>query len=126
MLNRVGFACGFDLRAVNAHFTARYFPVRIDRHRHRVLSESLLIANTATSAIYRPHRPRPVSRAGTVHGLVSWFSADLGAATITNEPYVNGHWHQAFHPLPTDLPVAVGQVLDVAIDDHGHATASVR
>lgn len=124
-LNRAGPACGFDLRALNTHSTSHYFPVRLDRHEHRVLSETVLMRR------YRYLGSRPatpvrtcVSRSGTIHGLLSWFSADLGAATLTNEPYVSGHWHQAFHPLNEDLVVRAGEMLTVVIDDDGHACAA--
>ena len=124
-LNRAGPACGFDLAALNAYATPHYFPVHLDRHHHRVLSETTLVRRHR----YRGGRPAaPVrlraSRSGTVHGLLSWFSADLGAATLTNEPGRSGHWHQAFHPLDVELRIDAGDVLAAAIDDDGHASVT--
>lgn len=121
-LNRAGPAFGFDLRALNVYSTASYFPVHIDRHKHRVLSETLLMRRYG----YLKDRPATpvrtcVSRSGTVHGLLSWFSAEIGAATLTNEPYVGGHWHQAFHPLHEEMDVDAGVPLNVVIDDDGRA-----
>ena len=62
-----------------------------------------------------------VSRSGTIHGVLSWFCAEMGAATLTNEPYVDGHRHQAFHPLPEQMDVEAGDLVTVVIDDDGQA-----
>ena len=100
-LNRATSACGFDLRALNRFATPTYVPVRTELHGHRVLSEpSLMRTYDYVRPVRRQVDRRPGDRAGTVHGVLTWFSADFGAAAVTNAPTSGSHWHQAFHPLP--------------------------
>ncbi len=126
-LNRAGTTCGFDLGLLNAYATGNYFPVHTELHRHRNLSTPHLVrsytyvdcpAPTAVSV--------PVTDTGTVHGLLSWFSADFGAATVSNEPFSGSHWHQAFHPLAEDIAVETGDSISILIDDGGFGWAEKR
>jgi hypothetical protein len=77
-----------------------------------------------------PAEPRtvsvPVTSSGTVHGLLSWFAADFGAATVSNEPFSGSHWHQAFHPLAEDIAVTEGDSISILIDDGGSAWVEKR
>jgi type I protein arginine methyltransferase len=121
-LNRANTACGFDLSLLNDYSTGNYFPVHAELHPHRGLSEthhmrtySYLDCPQAEAVTARITRP------GTVHGLLSWFAADFGSASVSNEPFGVSHWHQAFHPLPEDIAVEAGDELAVLIDDAGFA-----
>jgi protein arginine N-methyltransferase 1 len=121
-LEPAGPMCEFDVRTVNADPTSRYFPVDLDRHAHRVLSATMLMRRYRYlgSSPATPVRTC-VSRSGTIHGVLSWFAAEMGAATLTNEPYVGGHRHQAFHPLEEQMDVAAGDLVTVVLDDDGRA-----
>ena len=106
----------------NASATSLYFPVDLDRHVHRVLSATMLMRRYRYlgSPPATPVRTY-VSRSGTIHGVLSWFSAELGAATLTNEPYFGGHRHQAFHPLREPMDVEAGDVVSAVIGNDGRA-----
>ncbi|MET0578905.1 MAG: methyltransferase domain-containing protein, partial [Ilumatobacteraceae bacterium] len=115
-LNRVTSACGFDLGALNRFATPTYVPVRAELHGHRLLSAPRPVRT------YDYVRPVPrtsaavrAARGGTVHGVLTWFSADFGAAAVTNAPASGSHWHQAFHPLPRDVAVDTGDLVTIRI-----------
>jgi len=121
-LNHAGIACGFDLRLLNSFSTGNYFPVHAELHEHRYLSA----AHQVRSYTYRNCPPADsidviVETSGTVHGLLSGFRADFGAAAVSNEPSSGSHWHQAFHPLPEAMTVDAGEHLSVLVDDQGYA-----
>ena len=121
-LNRAGLACGFDLRLLNTFSTKNYFPVHAELHGHRDLSAP----HTIRKYEYRNCPPGQaidikIAKSGTVHGLLSWFAADFGAASVSNEPSSGSHWHQAFHPLPDEMRVDAGEVLSVLVDNQGYA-----
>jgi type II protein arginine methyltransferase len=124
-LNRAGYTCGFDLSALNAFSTRTYFPVRSELHRHRFLSHT---AEVRTYTYINCPRSMPTVLTavadGTVHGVMSWFSADFGGAITSTEPESGSHWHQAFHPLQDDLHVKRGDKIAVEIDDSGYAWAA--
>ena len=122
-LDRAGPVCGCDVRALDASATSLYFPVDLDRHVHRVLERDDADAQVPLRREPSPATPvrTCVSRSGTIHGVLSWFSAEMGAATLTNEPYVGGHRHQAFHPLREPMDVEAGDVVSAVIDDDGQA-----
>ena len=123
-LNRAGTTCGFDLRHLNAYATGNYYPVHTELHRHRNLSAPHQVRSYTYVDCPKPTAVSvPVTDTGTVHGLVSWFAADFGAATVSNEPFSGSHWHQAFHPLAQDIAVEAGDSVAVLIDDGGYAWA---
>ncbi len=62
-------------------------------------------------------------QSGTVHGVLSWFTADFGGASVSNAALTGSHWHQAFHPLCEDMHVQEGDVVSMLIDDEGFAWA---
>ncbi|MFN0193997.1 MAG: ribonucleotide-diphosphate reductase subunit beta [Aestuariivirga sp.] len=121
-LNRAGHTCGFDLSALNTFSTRSYFPVRSELHRHRFLSHAAEV-RTYTYLDCPPSIPAVLTAVadGTVHGVMSWFSADFGGAITSTEPESGSHWHQAFHPLQDDMHVKRGDKLAVEIDDSGYA-----
>lgn len=126
-LNRAGMACGFDLRLLNSFSTGNYFPVHAELHGHRYLSG----AHKVRSYTYwncPPGEPVDVvvETSGRVHGLLSTFTADFGAAAVSNEPSSGSHWHQAFHPLPEVMMVDAGEHMSVLIDDQGYAWITRR
>ena len=126
-LNRAGLACGFDLRLLNSFSTGNYFPVHVELHQHRFLGAP----HEIRSYTYRDCPPGEaidieVLQSGTVHGLLSSFSADFGAASVSNQPSSGSHWHQAFHPLPEEMMVDAGEVLSVLLDDQGYAWITRR
>ncbi|MET0578533.1 MAG: ribonucleotide-diphosphate reductase subunit beta [Ilumatobacteraceae bacterium] len=121
-LDRATSACGFDLRALNRFATATYVPVRVELHGHRFLSAPRTVRTygyvgspRSTSIAVR------AEQAGTVHGVLTWFSADFGAAAVTSAPASGSHWHQAFHPLPREVAVGTGDLVTIRIDDTGRA-----
>lgn len=121
-LNRAGMACGFDLRLLNTFSTGNYFPVHAELHRHRALSAPDILRTYSYRDIQPPRTVTvKVQKTGTVHGLLSWFTADFGAASVSNQPSSGSHWHQAFHPLPEEMLVDEGEVLSVLVDDQGYA-----
>jgi type I protein arginine methyltransferase len=126
-LNRATRICGFDLGPLNDFATGHYFPVRAELHPHSALCEPTVMR--AYRYVDCPP-PQAVSlhatRRGMVHGLLSWFSADFGAASVVNAPYIQSHWHQAFHPLPEPIRVEAGDVVTAMLDDEGHASAWLR
>ncbi len=94
-------------------------------HRHRFLSETIELrdytyVNCPDAGI---HRVKATS-AGTISGVLSWFSADFGGAVISNEPGSGSHWHQAFHTLPDDIKVEEGEEISLHVDDGGFAWAA--
>ena len=123
-LNRAGSACGFDLRALNDFSTLNYFPVRSELFNHDFLSSELQYRN-----FHYLNCPEPeihklnVLQSGTVHGVLSWFTADFGGASVSNAALTGSHWHQAFHPLCEDMHVQEGDVVSMLIDDEGFAWA---
>lgn len=121
-LNRAGHACGFDLSLLNDYATGNYFPVHTELHAHRFLSDATKLRDYTYLDCPEP-QPVPVKAktAGTAHGLLSWFSAEFGGATVHNEPFSGSHWHQAFHPLQREMPVREGEELSLSIDDGGYA-----
>lgn len=124
-LNRAGMACGFDLRLLNTFSTRNYFPVHAELHGHANLSAP----RTVRSYAYRNCTPEQavdvrITKSGTVHGVLSWFTADFGAASVSNQPSSGSHWHQAFHPLPDEMRVDAGEVLSVLLDNQGYAWIS--
>lgn len=121
-LNRAGHACGFDLGLLNDYATGNYFPVHAELHPHRFLCEGVKLRDYAYLDC-PDATPVPVvaKSSGTAHGLLSWFSAEFGSATVHNEPFSGSHWHQAFHPLPAEMTVKEGEELSLAIDDGGYA-----
>ncbi len=119
-LNRATTTCGFDLRLLNTYATQSYFPVHPGLHEHRLLSAPHQVRRYTYLACAAPTAVSvPVTGTGTVHGLLSWFAADFGAATVSTGPASGSHWHQAFHPLPEDVPVTAGDSVSVLIDDAG-------
>ena len=123
-LNRAGHTCGFDLGRLNTYATGNYYPVHTELHRHRFLSASQQVR---TYTYVECPEPAPVTLrvtgTGTVHGLLSWFAADFGAGTVSNEPLSGSHWHQAFHPLSEDIAVEAGDSISILIDDGGFGWA---
>jgi len=121
-LNRAGLACGFDLGALNDYATGNYFPAHTELHPHRFLSDSVTLRSFTylDCAEAAPVAVRAKS-SGTAHGLLSWFSAEFGSATVHNEPFSGSHWHQAFHPLPAEMTIKEGEELSLMIDDGGFA-----
>lgn len=121
-LNRASTACGFDLAALNEYSTGNYFPVHTELHRHRFLSETIEVRDYTyvNCPEARVHRV-PTTSAGTINGVLSWFSADFGGAVISNEPGSGSHWHQAFHTLPDDIAVEESEEISLHIDDGGFA-----
>jgi type I protein arginine methyltransferase len=124
-LNRAGFACGFDLSLLNDYATGNYFPVHTELHPHRFLSESAKLRDY-TYIGCPDARPMPVraTSSGTAHGLLSWFNAEFGCASVANEPFSGGHWHQAFHPLAEEMTITEGEEISLLIDDGGFAFAT--
>jgi hypothetical protein len=126
-LNRAGNSCGFDLRLLNTYATGNYYPVRTELHQHRYLSTWQEVRSYTYVDCPEPKAVAvPVTSTGTIHGLLSWFSADFGAATVSNEPFSGSHWHQAFHPLAEDIAVEEGDSISMLIDDGGYAWAERR
>jgi type II protein arginine methyltransferase len=126
-LNRAGNTCGFDLGLLNTYATGNYFPVHTELHRHRHLSAPHQVRSYTYVDCPTPTAVSvPVIQTGTVHGLLSWFAADFGAATVSNEPFSGSHWHQAFHPLVEDIAVEPGDSISILIDDGGFAWAEKR
>jgi type II protein arginine methyltransferase len=124
-LNEVGTACSFDLSAVNIHSTETYYPVREGLHCPVALSESFRLRDYS----YLDDQPArqvevPVHRSGAADGVISWFEAQFGREIISNRPGSHGHWHQAFHPLPSRTPVAAGTSVWLLIDDEGRIGVS--
>ncbi len=121
-LNRAGLACGFDLGPLNDYATGNYFPVHTELHPHRFLSDNVTLRNftylECPDATPVPVRARS---SGTAHGMLSWFSAEFGSATVHNEPFSGSHWHQAFHPLPAEMTIKEGEELSLMIDNGGYA-----
>ena len=125
-LNRAGTTCGFDLRLLNTYATGNYYPVHTELHQHRCLSTWHEVRRYTYVDCAEPKTVSvPVTSSGTVHGLLSWFSADFGAATVSNEPFSGSHWHQAFHPLAEAIGVEEGDTISIQIDDGGYAWADV-
>jgi len=57
-----------------------------------------------------------VTAARTLHALVGWFEADLGAGvTLSTAPGVITHWGQMAFPLPA-TPVVPGDTVDVRLE----------
>lgn len=121
-LNRATTACGFDLTALNEYSTGNYFPVHTELHRHRFLSDTVVVRDFTYRDCpqARVHRLR-AKGTGTIHGVLSWFSADFGGAIVSNEPGSGSHWHQAFHTLPEPIAVEDGVDVSLLIDDGGFA-----
>jgi type II protein arginine methyltransferase len=121
-LNRAETVCGFDLRLLNEFSTGNYFPAHSELHLHRFLSESTLFREYCYREWIEPAPVQLVARTnGTVHGVLSWFSADFGASAVSNAPGSGSHWHQAFHPLHDPIDVAAGERLTALLDDEGYA-----
>ncbi len=124
-LNRAGFACGFDLSLLNDYATGNYFPVHTELHPHRFLSAAAKLRDyTYIGCPEASPVPVRATSSGTAHGLLSWFSAEFGSASVANEPFSGGHWHQAFHPLPAEMTITEGEDISLLIDDGGFAFAS--
>jgi type I protein arginine methyltransferase len=121
-LNRASTACGFDLSALNEYSTGNYFPVHTELHRHRFLSDTAMVRDFTYLDCPKPrvHRLEATAR-GTIHGVLSWFSADFGGAIVSNEPGSGSHWHQAFHTLPHEIAVDASGDVSLLIDDGGFA-----
>jgi protein arginine N-methyltransferase 1 len=121
-LNRAGTTCGFDLRLLNTYATGNYFPVRTELHPSRFLSEPRQVRGYSyVDSEVSDAVSVTVTEPGTIHGLLSWFVADFGSATVSNESFGGSHWHQAFHPLPEDIRVEQGDPMSIQIDDRGYA-----
>lgn len=122
-LNRTSAVCGFDLQALNRYSTRNYFPVHSELHKHRYLTESQIVRDYRYVGGHEAELvPVTALENGTAHGLLSWFEANFGGATVTNEPFSKSHWHQAFHPLQNEISVRAGQELNLCIDDGGFAS----
>jgi type II protein arginine methyltransferase len=126
-LNRAGPACGFDVSPLNDFATGNYFPVHCELHRHRLLTSPQPVREYCYLGCpeAKVHRVK-VRHAGTVHGVLSWFSADFGQAAVSNAPHSGSHWHQAFHPVFEPIHAEEGEELTLLIDDDGYAWVSRR
>ena len=121
-LNTVGTVRGFDLSLLNLYATRAYFPVRPQLHDWRALSQAQLVRCYDYLAA---SEPEPVAirarQNGTAHGLLSWFQAELGSATMTNGGS-ESHWHQAFHPFTAPIEVQAGDEVHLQLEDDGIAS----
>lgn len=121
-LNRAQTVCGFDLQLLNEFSTGNYFPAHSELHRHRLLSEPALFREYCYLECIEAAPVRLVARnSGTVHGVLSWFSADFGTSAVSNAPGSGSHWHQAFHPLHDPIDIEAGESLSALLDDDGYA-----
>jgi type I protein arginine methyltransferase len=121
-LNRAGTACGFDLRLLNDYATGNYFPVHTELHAHTFLGDPVVLRDyTYLDCPQAEVRGVTARKSGTIHGVLSWFAADFGGASVSNEPFSGSHWHQAFHPLPEEIRVEEGDEVSLLIDDGGYA-----
>jgi type I protein arginine methyltransferase len=121
--NRAGFALGFDLSDLNEFSTGNYFPVHSELHDHAFLSAPQhLRSYTYLDCPQGETKSFAISQSGTLHGLLSWFTADFHGARVSNEPRSGSHWHQAYHPLPRDIRVSKGDIVMVSLDDEGFAS----
>jgi hypothetical protein len=120
-LNRVGDAGGYDVRLLNTVGTRGHFPIRLNTWPHRVLSDTVLVADFDfhTDSLTDDHRlvTLPVTADGVVHAMVLWFEIDLGAGVaIRNSPEnVGSHWMQALILFERPVPVAAGSALQIDV-----------
>ncbi|MFJ7779833.1 SAM-dependent methyltransferase [Streptomyces yangpuensis] len=111
-LNQVGEVEGFDLSPFNAASTRGYFPGRVDRHPHTVLSPAFRLLDFdfgEPPAARTRHLTVPVTADGTAHALVMWFELDLGGGIrVSNHSAGSGHWEQAVQTFPAPVAVRAG------------------
>ena len=121
-LNAVGTVCGFDLSVLNRYATRGYIPVRPRLYAPRALCAARTVRRYA---YLDANEPAPVTlrvdRDGTAHGLLSWFTAEIGPCTMSNGGE-ESHWHQAFHPFATPLELRAGDEVRLQLEDDGVAS----
>ncbi|MDP9138738.1 MAG: ribonucleotide-diphosphate reductase subunit beta [Pseudomonadota bacterium] len=119
-LNQVEAACGFDLSALNVHSTETYFPIHEEMHDYSPLSQAFRLRDYSYVSSKPPSPVEvPVHHSGAADGVISWFEAQFGSEIVSNCPGSRGHWHQAFHPFATRIPVAAQASLWLIVDDQG-------
>jgi type II protein arginine methyltransferase len=116
-LNHVRAASGFDVQLFNRFSTLRYFPVRLNTWRHRLLTRPQKIF----SFDFQYGSLQPAQReieflatsSGRAHGVVFWFQLDLtDHITISNSPHNRTtHWMQAVQCFQSPTLVKAGQAI---------------
>jgi protein arginine N-methyltransferase 1 len=112
---------GFDFRparswAVNTGYPVKYIPEQLLGE--PVVGTSIDLG-TASSAPLNLEGSIMVTRAGTVHGIGGWFSAQLSAnVTMTNSPLSSQRINRMNVFFPIDQPVTVAEGDQVQIKIH--------
>jgi type II protein arginine methyltransferase len=124
-LNEVDFTCSFNLSALNFHSTRTYYPIREQLHEYTALTDTFHIRDYSYLSC-KPPAPVILSaaRSGIADGVISWFEAQFGNVILSNRPGTRGHWHQAFHPLPTRTSIDARTCLQLTVDDRGRIDVS--
>ncbi|MEN3794657.1 50S ribosomal protein L11 methyltransferase [Fulvimarina sp. MAC3] len=120
-LNRVIDGTDIDLCWINRFSTKSYFPIRYQLYASRTLSQVQEIRRYDYRAA-SPNRTTFSLKAygsGPCHGVVSYFHANFGKSTVSNDVRDSGHWHQAFHPFPEPLHVITGHTYKFAMANDG-------
>jgi protein arginine N-methyltransferase 1 len=119
-LNYVNEVSSFDLTVLNNYSTRTYFPVRASLYRYSILSSQELVRKYQYGKLNLEKTfSIKIEKSGECHGAFSWFNAHFGDNIISNSPYVNSHWHNAFHPLNYPISVSKGDVLQLRLDNVG-------
>jgi predicted O-methyltransferase YrrM len=113
-LERVEYACGFDVSHFNEFASRRYTPITLQAWPFRFVSPAMEVMSVdfLRDPLTPVHKTVeiPVTTSGTAHGIAFWFELDLdGKRILTNEPNTRtGHWDQAFQCFETPIAVAAG------------------
>jgi len=120
-LNRVGYACGFDVSHFNEFASRRYFPILLHAWPYRLLTTpvEVLSFDFAKDPLAPGNKvvEVPIEESGTCHGIAFWFELFLDdKRVLTNEPNNRtGHWDQAFQCLPKPLAVRAGTTVQLSV-----------
>lgn len=120
-LNRVDYACGFDVSRFNDFATSHYFPVRMRTLPYQFLAEPrVVLALDFASDPLEPGEKAlefEIEHDGTCHGMAFWFELALDKKRVlSNEPgNPDCHWHQAFQAFPEVVALRAGARLRVRL-----------
>jgi len=132
-LNYVSQAVGVDVSPFNSFSTIGYFPVRLETWPHRLLGESTEVFSFNLAQDSLEDRDTvirlPARERGTAHGVVMWFSLELGdGIEVSNCPAAGpGHWMQAVQCFERPIHLRAGEEVDlrIGIEDYSHIVIEI-